>query len=115
MVEENMKKAIVLIGIVVVMGIIFYPKDKPKEVLVEDNIDLNSSLAFYIEQDNGTYEESSTIPTSGYTLNTTKSVCTNNTTPIWRNNNLYLSNLSSDGDKLLPLLSKTMSNRSNSM
>ena len=92
-----MKKAIVLIGIVVVMGIIFYPKDKPKEVLVEDNLDLNSSLAFYIEQDNGTYEESSSIPSTGYTLNTTKSVCTNNTTPIWKNNNLYLSNLSSDG------------------
>ena len=92
-----MKKAIVLIGIVVVMGIMFYPKDKAKEVLVEDSLDLNSSLAFYIEQDNGTYEESSSIPTSGYTLNTTKSVCTNNTTPVWRNNNLYLSNLSSDG------------------
>ena len=54
-----MKKiSVVLIGIVVVtIGILSIPKEEKKELNDE-----NTSLAFYIEQENGNYEESSSLP-----------------------------------------------------
>ena len=94
-----MKKiSVILIGIVVVtIGILSIPKES-KKVLIEENLNnKNTSLAFYIEQENGNYEESSSLPDTGYTLDTEKSICTNNTTPVWEDDKLYLDNLQNRG------------------
>ena len=93
-----MKKiSVILIGIVVVtIGLLCIPKEE-KKVLVEELTNKNTTLAFYIEEENGNYEESNTIPSTGYTLNTEKSICTNNTTPVWSDNKLYLDNLQNRG------------------
>ena len=94
-----MKKiSVVLIGIVTItIGILSIPKEV-KKVLIEENLNNNNtSLAFYIEQENGNYEESSSLPSTGYTLDTEKSICTNNTTPVWSDNKLYLDNLQNRG------------------
>ena len=93
-----MKKiSVILIGIVVVtIGLLCIPKEE-KKVLVEELTNKNTTLAFYIEEENGNYTESNTIPSTGYTLNTEKSICTNNTTPVWSDNKLYLDNLQNRG------------------
>ena len=94
-----MKKiSVILIGIVVVtIGILSIPKES-KKVLIEENLNnKNTSLAFYIEQEDGNYEESSSLPSTGYTLDTERSICTNNTTPVWEDNKLYLENLQNRG------------------
>ena len=93
-----MKKiSVILIGIVVVtIGLLSIQKEE-KKVLVEELNNKNTTLAFYIEGENGNYEESNTIPSTGYTLNTEKSICTNNTTPVWSDNKLYLDNLQNRG------------------
>ena len=93
-----MKKiSVILIGIVVVtIGLLCIPKEE-KKVLVEELTNKNTTLAFYIEGENGNYTESNTIPSTGYTLNTEKSICTNNTTPVWEDNKLYLDNLQNRG------------------
>ena len=94
-----MKKiSVVLIGIVTItIGILSIPKEV-KKVLIEENLNNNNtSLAFYIEQEDGNYEESSSLPSTGYTLDTEKSICTNNTTPVWSDNKLYLDNLQNRG------------------
>ena len=94
-----MKKiSVVLIGIVTItIGILSIPKEV-KKVLIEENLNNNNtSLAFYIEQENGNYEESTSLPSTGYTLDTEKSICTNNTTPVWSDNKLYLDNLQNRG------------------
>ena len=92
------KVGLVLVGIVVItIGILSIPKEE-KQVLIEEKEEsLNTSLAFYIEKEEGGYEETSSLPQTGYTLNTEKSVCTNNTTPVWKDNKLYLNNLQTDG------------------
>ena len=93
-----MKKiSVILIGIVVLtVGLLSIPKEE-KKVLVEELNNKNTTLAFYIEGENGNYTESNTIPSTGYTLNTEKSICTNNTTPVWSDNKLYLDNLQNRG------------------
>ena len=94
-----MKKiSVVLIGIIAVaIGILSIPKEN-KQVLIEEELnDENTSLAFYIEQENGNYEESSSLPNTGYTLDTERSICTNNTTPVWEDDRLYLDNLQNRG------------------
>ena len=92
------KVGLVLVGIVVLtIGILSIPKEE-KQVLIEEKEDTtNTSLAFYIEKEEGGYEESSSLPQTGYTLNTERSICTNNTTPVWKDNKLYLNNLETDG------------------
>ena len=95
-----MKKVGFAIGLVVVLVgiIIFYPKSDNQKVLVEDNqFNQYTSLAFYIEQEDGSYTESDTLPSTGYTLNTSKSVCSNGAIPTWENNRLYFSNLTKNG------------------
>ena len=94
-----MKKiSAILIGIVTIaIGILSIPKEN-KQVLIEEELnDENTSLAFYIEQENGNYEESSSLPNTGYTLDTERSICTNNTTPVWEDDRLYLDNLQNRG------------------
>ena len=92
------KVGLVLVGIVVLtIGILSIPKEE-KKVLIEEKEDTTiTSLAFYIEKEEGGYEETSSLPQTGYTLNTERSICTNNTTPVWKDNKLYLNNLQTDG------------------
>ena len=94
-----MKKiSVILIGIVTItIGILSIPKEEKKVLIEEELNNENTSLAFYIEQETGNYEESSSLPSTGYTLDTEKSICTNNTTPVWSDNKLYLDNLQNRG------------------
>ena len=92
------KISIVLIGIIgVTIGIQYIPKEEQKVLIEEELNNNNTSLAFYIEQEDGNYEESLSLPSTGYTLDTEKSICTNNTTPIWEGDRLYLDNLQNKG------------------
>ena len=91
------KVGIVLVGIVILVGVIYCLPKEEKEVLIEEKESTNTSLAFYLEQEDGNYLESTSLPGTGYTLNTEKSVCTNNTTPVWKENKLYLNNLKDKG------------------
>ena len=94
-----MKKiSVILIGIVVVtIGILSIQKEEKKVLIEEELNNNNTSLAFYIEQENGVYQESSSLPSTGYVLDTEKSICTNNTTPVWEDDKLYLDNLQNRG------------------
>ena len=91
------KVGIVLVGIVILVGVIYCLPKEEKEVLIEEKESTDTSLAFYLEQEDGNYLESTSLPQTGYTLNTEKSVCTNNTTPVWKENKLYLNNLKDTG------------------
>ena len=91
------KVGIVLVGIVILVGVIYCLPKEEREVLLEEKESINTSLAFYLEQEDGNYIESTSLPQTGYTLNTEKSVCTNNTTPVWKENKLYLNNLKDKG------------------
>ena len=97
--EDIMKKiSVILIGIVTIaIGILSIPKENKQVLIKEELNDENTSLAFYIEQENGNYEESSSLPNTGYTLDTERSICTNNTTPVWEDDRLYLDNLQNRG------------------
>ena len=71
------------------------------EVTVEESDaepDINI-LAAYIKQEDGSYEEVSDIPQSGYTINTEKSVCSNGAVPSWdlSDNSLKISSLTESG------------------
>ena len=50
-----------------------------------------------LQDEEGNYNKSDTLPSMGYTLNASKSVCSNNTTPTWEDNKLYLNNLTRNG------------------
>ena len=94
-----MKKiSVVLIGIVTItIGILSILKEEKKVLIEEELNNENTSLAFYIEGEDGNYEESSNLPSTGYVLDAEKSICTNNTTPVWEDNKLYLDNLQNRG------------------
>ena len=94
-----MKKiGLVILGIgVLLIGIISFNKEE-KKVLVEEEINnSNTSLVFMLQDKEGNYNKSEELPSSGYSFNTSKSVCSNNTTPTWEDNKLYLNNLSKNG------------------
>ena len=95
-----MKKVGFVIGLVVILVgvILFYPKSDNQKILVEDNqFNQNTSLAFYLEDEDGNYSQTNTLPSTGYTLNTSKSVCSNGTIPTWEDNKLYFNNLTKNG------------------
>ena len=94
-----MKKiGLVILGIgVLLIGIISFSKEE-KKVLVEEEINnSNTSLVFMLQDKEGNYNKSEELPSSGYSFNTSKSVCSNNTTPTWEDNKLYLNNLNKNG------------------
>ena len=94
-----MKKiGLVILGLgVLLIGIISFSKEE-KKVLVEEEINnSNTSLVFMLQDEEGNYNKSEELPSSGYSFNTSKSVCSNNTTPTWEDNKLYLNNLSKNG------------------
>ena len=93
-----MKKiGLVILGMgVLLIGIFSFDKEENR-VLVEEKLNnQNTSLVFMLEDKKGTYNISENIP-SGYSLNTSKSVCSNNTIPTWEDNKLYLNNLNKNG------------------
>jgi len=90
-----MKKKIALITIVgVLIGLTIVIKPKEKEEY-KDITKYNNKLALFVENEEGIYEEAQTIPTSGYTLNESKSACSNNAKPSWNisDNTLKISSL----------------------
>jgi len=90
-----MKKKIALITIVgVLLGLTVIVKPKEKEEY-KDITEYNNKLALFVENEEGIYEEAQTIPTSGYTLNESKSACSNNAKPSWNisDNTLKISSL----------------------
>ena len=57
-----MKKiGIVLVGIVILVGVIYCLPKEEKEVLIEEKESTNTSLAFYLEQEDGNYLESTSL------------------------------------------------------
>ena len=93
-----MKKiGLVILGMgVLLIGIFSFDKEENR-VLVEEKLNnQNTSLVFMLEDKKGTYNISENIP-SGYSLNTSKSVCSNNTIPTWEDHKLYLNNLNKKG------------------
>ena len=88
-----MKKGIIVVaGIALIIGLALLFNKEEEKVLIDEEINKNNSLVFMIEQD-GEYTKTDTIPTEGYIFNASKSTCSNNATPTWENNRLYLSNL----------------------
>ena len=82
--------SIAVIGLGVGIGFSF----KNTKLKVED-LD-SKKLAVFIKQEDGSYKTSNNIPQVGYTLNTSKSTCSNGARPTWNNNNLSLGNLTSE-------------------
>ena len=95
-----MKKiGLVLVGVVLVIGGIFlFSKKDTEKVMITEKQELeNTSLVFMLQDEEGNYNKSDTLPSSGYSFNESKSICTENTTPTWEDNKLYLNNLTKRG------------------
>ena len=106
------RMGIVLVGIVLVIGCIFLFNQKDtKEILITEEQELdNTSLVFMLQDEEGNYDKSDTLPSTGYTFNTSKSICSDNATPTWEDNRLYINNLTKKGtscylyfDQLCPI------------
>ena len=95
-----MKKiGLVILGIGVLIGSIYLlTKQDNSKILIKEQVKQeNTSLVFMLQDKEGNYNKSEELPSSGYSLNTSKSVCSNNTIPTWEDNKLYLNNLSKNG------------------
>ena len=95
-----MKRISIILGsiILVIVGILAIIKQDQEQILVEENTkNENTSLVFMLQEDDGTYSKSDSLPSNGYNFNATKSVCSNGATPTWEDNRLYLNNLTSNG------------------
>ena len=92
-----MKKGIIVVaGIALITGLALLFSKEEEKVFVDEEVTKNNSLVFMVEQD-GEYTQTDTLPTEGYIFNASKSTCSNNATPTWKNNRLYLSNLNKSG------------------
>ena len=81
-----------------IVGIFAITNQDQEQILVEENTkNENTSLVFMLQEDDGTYSKSDSLPSNGYNFNATKSVCSNGATPTWEDNRLYLNNLTSNG------------------
>ncbi len=95
-----MKRISILLGciVLVIVGIFAITNQDQEQILVEENTkNENTSLVFMLQEDDGTYSKSDSLPSNGYNFNATKSVCSNGATPTWEDNRLYLNNLTSNG------------------
>ena len=95
-----MKRISIVVGCIVllVVGILVFTSQSQEQILVEeDTLDENTSLVFMLQEEDGTYSKSDSLPSSGYSFNATKSVCSNGATPTWEDNKLYLNNLTRNG------------------
>lgn len=98
-----MKKKILYISISILI-VLVSANTINKKYIKENNKEVNNkSLAVYIENDNGEFNKTNSIPLkdSGYTLNTSKSVCEGNTNLSWNNDvwGLELSNIDRENTK----------------
>ena len=93
------RMGIVIEGVVLVVGCIFLLNQKDtREILITEEQELaNTSLVFMLQDEEGNYNKSDTLPSTGYTLNASKSVCSDNATPTWEDNRLYINNLTKKG------------------
>ena len=95
-----MKRISIILGciVLVIVGIFAITNQDQEQILVEENTkNENTSLVFMLQEEDGTYSKSDSLPASGYSFNVTKSVCSNGATPTWEDNRLYLNNLTSNG------------------
>jgi len=77
-----MQKKVTILGIIaLILGIALIFKSEKQE-LVDITNNENNTLAFFVEE-NGNYKETNTIPTGNYSLNESKSFCSNNARPTW--------------------------------
>jgi hypothetical protein len=104
-----MKRKTIIIGIAILLAITvnfsinYSSKDKiylNKNIIKETN---NKALAVYIENDNGKYDKSDSIPirNSGYTFNASKSVCNGSANLSWNDEEwgLELENIDRENTK----------------
>ena len=86
------KVGLVLVGfIVLTVGILSVPKREEQKLFIDNGNMEDTSLVFMIQEEDGSYNQSNTLPNSGYTFNASKSVCSNGTIPTWEDNKLYAS------------------------
>ena len=82
-----MKRKIIYLSIatLLVIGLTLKINTKEKTYLNKEAIENNKSIAVYIEQEEGTYNKTTSIPNKedNYVLNTNKSVCNGNTNIGW--------------------------------
>ena len=98
-------------GVLVIGGILLFSKKDTEKVMITEKQELeNTSLVFMLQDEEGNYNKSDTLPNSGYSFNESKSICTDNATPTWEDNKLYLNNLTKRGtscylyfDQLCPI------------
>ena len=93
------RMGIVIVGVVLVISCIFLlSKKDTKEILITEEQELdNTSLVFMLQDEEGNYNKSDTLPSTGYSFNASKSVCSDNATPTWEDNRLYINNLTKKG------------------
>ncbi len=86
-----MKKWIVLslIGVLSIITINIYNNSLEENIYITNDIIKGNKIGVYLEQDNGAYIYSEKIPDkgTGYTLDTTSSVCDGDTTISWDSKN----------------------------
>ena len=95
-----MKRISIIVGcmVLLVVGILVFANQSQEQILVEEGTkNENTSLVFMLQKEDGTYSKSDSLPSSGYSFNATKSVCSNGATSTWEDNRLYLNNLTSNG------------------
>ena len=82
--RDTLKKKGILVGLIItIFGVSIFITTQPKEQLSQsapiaeqENIITLNTIAMYQENDSGTYDEITTMPTSGYTINEEESYCT---------------------------------------
>ena len=94
------KKLYISISILLVLTFLYVNTNDNKYI---DKKEDNRSLAVYVENDNGKYSKSTSIPLkdSGYTFNNSLSVCDGNTSILWDNElwGLELDNIDRENTK----------------
>ena len=104
--KEKNKRVVIILGILMVFGLVPSIYAIRNKVYKEEKINvenLNNKkqelniIAAYIKQEDGTYKASNEIPSSGYTINEEKSVCSNGAKASWKENKLVISNLTKNG------------------
>ncbi len=85
------KKYVVMFSVLIILSVVIYiciPKTKEEaEDKTKTNVNTNGFLTLMLEQDDGTYEKSSSSlwPEDGYIFNNVLSKCENGGELIWNN------------------------------
>ena len=86
----NKKLLVLFLGILIFCGLLIYFYDKNEIEILSDNINYNTKLAVYIQNENGNYNISSSIPLKGSGYKFSQAVCKNNVVAEWDNDNWSL-------------------------